>query len=72
MVISLARQFGSMESYPVHPSFEAFAIGIGNLGSAFFTGMPVSASLGRSSIQHAVGAKSQVWGRFYIIQLITN
>ena len=26
MVISLAKQFGTMENYPVHPSFEAFGI----------------------------------------------
>lgn len=24
MVISLAKQFGTIENYPVHPSFEAF------------------------------------------------
>lgn len=60
MVISLARQFGTMESYPVHTSFEAFAIGMGNLGSSLFTGLPVSCSLGRSSIQYSIGAKSQL------------
>ena len=70
MVISLARQFGTMESYPVHASFEAFAIGMGNLGSSLFTGLPVSASLGRSSIQHSIGAKSQLASVISCILLI--
>jgi len=51
MVISLGKQFAQLKNYKISPNSEAVAIGIANIGSSLFNGMPVSGSLGRSSLQ---------------------
>ena len=51
MVISLGKQFAQLKNYKISPNCEAVAIGIANIGSSLFNGMPVSGSLGRSSLQ---------------------
>ena len=58
MVISLGKQFAQLKNYKISPNCEAVAIGIANIGSSLFTGMPVSGSLGRSSLQ--VGLSCQI------------
>ena len=58
MVISLGKQFAQLKNYKISPNCEAVAIGIANIGSSLFNGMPVSGSLGRSSLQ--VGLSHQI------------
>ena len=58
MVISLGKQFAQLKNYKISPNCEAVAIGIANIGSSLFNGMPVSGSLGRSSLQ--VGLSYQI------------
>ena len=58
MVISLGKQFAQLKNYKISPNCEAVAIGIANIGSSLFNGMPVSGSLGRSSLQ--VGSSYQI------------
>jgi len=60
MVISLGKQFAQLKNYKISPNCEAVAIGIANIGSSLFNGMPVSGSLGRSSLQFSVGGRSKI------------
>ena len=65
MVISLGKQFSQLKNYKISPNCEGVAIGIANIGSSLFNGMPVSGSLGRSSLQ--VGLSIE----FYLISIYT-
>ena len=56
----MALIFAQKQNYEVNANQELFAMGIGNVFGSFFSCMPFSASLSRSTIQHTVGGKTQI------------
>ena len=60
--IAAAKIFSSKYNYPVSPNRELVAIGTANIISSFFGGYPAFGSLGRSAVNDASGAKSQLAG----------
>lgn len=57
---SMALIFAKKLNYEVDFNQELFAMGGSNLVGAFFSCLPISASLSRTSIQQSVGGKTQV------------
>lgn len=58
--ISTARSFAAKEHKMVSSDQEFFGLGMSNVGSGLFGGMPVSASGSRTSVNYTSGAKTQV------------
>jgi MFS superfamily sulfate permease-like transporter len=58
--ISTARSFASKEHKTVSSDQEFFGLGMSNVGSGLFGGMPVSASGSRTAVNYSSGAKTQV------------
>jgi len=56
--IAIAQMF--TQDKPVSPSRELRALGLANVASGFFGGMPVSASFSRTAVNARAGAKSAV------------
>lgn len=60
--IAAAKIFSAKYNYPVSPNRELVAIGTANIISSFFGGYPAFGSLGRSAVNDASGAKTQLAG----------
>jgi MFS superfamily sulfate permease-like transporter len=58
--ISLASLYARQDKYSIDTGHELIAYGLSNVISSFFNCFTSSASLARSSVQHAVGGKTQV------------
>jgi solute carrier family 26, other len=58
--ISLSKLFARKNKYKVDANQEMYAIGFSNIFGSFFSCFPVGASLTRSSLLHATGAKTQL------------
>jgi high affinity sulfate transporter 1 len=58
--VSTARSFASKEHKSVDSDQEFFGLGMSNVGSGLFGGMPVSASSSRTSVNYTSGAKTQL------------
>jgi solute carrier family 26 protein len=56
----MAFIFAQKLNYEVDPNQELLAQGMGNVFGSFFSCMPVTASLSRSTIQQVVGGKTQI------------
>ncbi|CAH1373967.1 unnamed protein product [Tenebrio molitor] len=60
ITLSMAFIFAQKLNYEVDPNQELLAQGMGNVFGSFFSCMPVTASLSRSTIQQVVGGKTQI------------
>ena len=60
VLISLGKIFASKHHYKINPNQELFAIGLANIFGAFFLCVPATGALARSTVQEAVGGKTQV------------
>ncbi|XP_011498116.1 PREDICTED: solute carrier family 26 member 10-like [Ceratosolen solmsi marchali] len=60
VTMSMSLIFAKKLHYKVDSNQELFAMGSSNIFGAFFSCMPISASLSRSLIQQTVGGKSQL------------
>ncbi|MCZ0704625.1 SulP family sulfate permease [Natronobacillus azotifigens] len=56
--IAMAKVIAAKEGYNIEPNQELIAIGLSNIGGAFFSGSPVAGSLSRSAVNHQAGAKT--------------
>ena len=79
--ISIGKSLAARAGERLNANQETFAIGAGNLACAFFSGMPASGSLTRSTVNTQSGARSQVAmlftglivlaGAFFLGQLVS-
>lgn len=60
VTLSMALIFAQKLNYEVDANQELLAQGAGNIFGSFFSCMPFTASLSRSTIQQVVGGKSQI------------
>ena len=60
--IAAAKTYASKYNYGISPNRELVAIGSANCISSFFGGYPAYGSLGRSAVNDAAGAKTQLAG----------
>jgi MFS superfamily sulfate permease-like transporter len=60
--IVVAKTYASKHRYGVSPNRELVAMGVGNVCSSFFGGFPGYGSLGRSAVNDAAGAQTQLAG----------
>ena len=58
----LSRAYAARLRTPVDPNQEMTGLGIANLATGFFQGMPISSSSSRTPVADAAGAKTQVTG----------
>lgn len=58
--VSMALIFAQQQNYEIDFNQELLAMGAGNLVGSFFSCMPFSTSLSRSTIQQSVGGKTQI------------
>ena len=58
--LSIGKSLSARAGGRIDANQETFSIGMGNLGCAFFSGMPASGSLTRSTLSVASGAKSNL------------
>lgn len=58
--ISVARFFAQKHKYTIDPSQELIALGMANLGGAFFSGYPVTGGLSRSAVADQAGARTNL------------
>mgnify|MGYP005811036711 CR=1 FL=1 len=56
----LSRTFSARLRTPVDPNQEVIGLGVANLGSGFFQGIPISTSASRTVVAEASGAKTQL------------
>ena len=58
----LSRTYAARLRTPVDPNQEMAGLGIANLATGFFQGMPISSSSSRTPVAEAAGAKTQLTG----------
>ena len=58
----LSRAYAARLRTPVNPNQEMTALGIANLATGFFQGMPISSSSSRTPVAEAAGARTQLTG----------
>jgi SulP family sulfate permease len=58
--ISVARFFAQKHRYRIDPSQELVALGLANMGGAFFSGYPVTGGLSRSAVADQAGARTNL------------
>ena len=71
--IAAAKMYASKYQYAISPNRELVAIGTANIISSFFGGYPAYGSLGRSAVNDAAGAKTQLAGGItgFIVLLVS-
>jgi SulP family sulfate permease len=60
--ISVAKAFATRARYEVEPNRELFALGMSNLGAAFFGGFPVTGGFSRTAVNAQAGARTPAAG----------
>lgn len=58
----LSRTYAARLKTPVNPNQEMFGLGVANLASGLFQGIPISSSSSRTPVAEAAGAKTQLTG----------
>jgi MFS superfamily sulfate permease-like transporter len=58
----LSRTYAARLKHPVDPNQEMFGLGMANLATGLFQGIPVSSSSSRTPVAEAAGAKTQLTG----------
>ncbi|KAI8998192.1 sulfate transporter family-domain-containing protein [Gaertneriomyces semiglobifer] len=62
--IVVAKTYATKHNYSVSPNRELVALGLSNIACSLFGGFPGYGSLGRSAVNDAAGAKTQMAGFF--------
>jgi high affinity sulfate transporter 1 len=60
----LSRAYAARLRSPVDPNQEMIGLGVANLASGFFQGIPISSSSSRTPVAEAAGARTQLTGVF--------
>jgi MFS superfamily sulfate permease-like transporter len=60
ITLSVGKMYATKHNYKVDPNQEMIALGACNLWGSFFSCIPSSASIPRSSVQESGGGKTQV------------
>ncbi|WEZ87964.1 sulfate permease [Pseudomonas sp. NyZ480] len=58
----LSRTYAARLKAPVNPNQEMFGLGVANLASGLFQGIPISSSSSRTPVAEAAGSKTQLTG----------
>ena len=58
----LSRSYAARLKMPVNPNQEMFGLGIANLASGLFQGIPISSSSSRTPVAEAAGSQTQLTG----------
>ncbi|WP_371227604.1 SulP family inorganic anion transporter [Pseudomonas sp. QE6] len=58
----LSRTYAARMKTPVDPNQEMFGLGVANLASGLFQGIPISSSSSRTPVAEAAGSKTQLTG----------
>ncbi|MFV3371803.1 SulP family inorganic anion transporter [Pseudomonas sp. NY15435] len=58
----LSRTYAARLKTPVNPDQEMFGLGVANVASGLFQGIPISSSSSRTPVAEAAGAKTQLTG----------
>ena len=58
----LSRSYAARMKMPVNPNQEMFGLGVANLASGLFQGIPISSSSSRTPVAEAAGSKTQLTG----------
>lgn len=58
----LSRSYAARLKSPVNPNQEMFGLGVANLASGLFQGIPISSSASRTPVAEAAGARTQLTG----------
>jgi len=58
----LSRTYAARMKTPVNPNQEMFGLGVANLASGLFQGIPISSSSSRTPVAEAAGSKTQLTG----------
>lgn len=58
----LSRTYAARLKTPVNPNQEMFGLGVANVASGLFQGIPISSSSSRTPVAEAAGAKTQLTG----------
>lgn len=58
----LSRTYAARLKTPVNPNQEMFGLGVANVASGLFQGIPISSSSSRTPVADAAGAKTQLTG----------
>jgi len=58
----LSRSYAARLKSPVNPNQEMFGLGVANLASGLFQGIPISSSSSRTPVAEAAGSKTQLTG----------
>jgi len=58
----LSRAYAARLKTPVNPNQEMFGLGVANLASGLFQGIPISSSSSRTPVAEAAGSKTQLTG----------
>ncbi|WP_079229755.1 SulP family inorganic anion transporter [Pseudomonas putida] len=58
----LSRSYAARLKTPVNPNQEMFGLGVANLASGLFQGIPISSSSSRTPVAEAAGSKTQLTG----------
>lgn len=70
--IAIARIIANKGKYRVDPDRELKALGLANLGGAFFSGYPVTGGLSRTVVNFESGAKTQLSSIFTALLIVAN
>lgn len=60
----LSRSYAARMKMPVNPNQEMFGLGVANLASGLFQGIPISSSSSRTPVAEAAGSQTQLTGIF--------
>lgn len=58
--ISVAKAIAAREKYKIGSNQELRALGLANIGAAFFSGFPVAGSFSRTAVQYQSGGRTQM------------
>ena len=58
--ISVAKAIAAQEKYKIDSNQELRALGLANVGAAFFSGFPVAGSFSRTAVQYQSGGRTQM------------
>ncbi|MBV4493015.1 SulP family inorganic anion transporter [Pseudomonas oryzicola] len=58
----LSRSYAARMKMPVNPNQEMFGLGVANLASGLFQGIPISSSSSRTPVAEAAGSQTQLTG----------
>ncbi|MFP3354765.1 SulP family inorganic anion transporter, partial [Pseudoalteromonas sp. SIMBA_153] len=56
------RSYAARLKMPVNPNQEMFGLGVANLASGLFQGIPISSSSSRTPVAEAAGSQTQLTG----------